>query len=588
MNGRWRVQPRGAKRVGRRGSSCAASDTRRCSGTARCSSSSAPAVRRRLGPDVLADEFDAARALAGARGARRPPAGRGASGPTRRRRDRQHVDGGGALGGPRLAVGARAATSTTRRSRRRSPRSPADAGVARGRTPGPERLPPRGPSCRRCGTIIRSRGQGDAKRMAYWCPSAREEAGRPPRKRSRGSVAPRTCRRPPWLLPRRLRLPRPRARGGRRASVRVRGARAARRPGALRVPPARADLHRGARGALCGARGRAPRARRPRARACRRDLRARPRRPRAHRKSRRCSAPCCCRCWSRPPRPAAASTGTTSPSSVPTPSSSSRSSATRAPTRRSRRSWGSRWRRRSSSATASASAQPRRASSRAHWPEAQGLLPQEFGREPDRYCVLELERAPRGRRGAARRAGGARRRGHRPSAGDGGAVAAGPVLFERLDWRPFGIRPVLPIAATQPPGEPTVSMRFRGQLARELLRAPRACRRRPGPRRGARPLGALALPGRALPLRAAPGLARRRFSARRGRCGPPCCSARSGSPATRPRGAARPRRTARRRPARADAVRRALVEVLAARRADGLIGARRSAARACGRARPQA
>src|SRR5262249_53013424 len=33
-------------------------------------------------------------------------------------------------------------------------------------------------------------------------------------------------------------------------------------------------------------------------------------------------------------------------------------------------------------------------------------------------------------------------------------VAAGPVLFERLDWRPYGIRPVLPIPATAPPGEP--------------------------------------------------------------------------------------------------------------------------------------
>ena len=48
-------------------------------------------------------------------------------------------------------------------------------------------------------------------------------------------------------------------------------------------------------------------------------------------------------------------------------------------------------------------------------------------------------------------------------------VAAGPVLFERLDWRPFGIRPVLPIAATQPPGEPTRLDSFRAELARELL-----------------------------------------------------------------------------------------------------------------------
>jgi hypothetical protein len=48
-------------------------------------------------------------------------------------------------------------------------------------------------------------------------------------------------------------------------------------------------------------------------------------------------------------------------------------------------------------------------------------------------------------------------------------VAAGPVLFERLDWRPFGIRPVLPIAATQPPGEATRLDSFRAELAAELL-----------------------------------------------------------------------------------------------------------------------
>ena len=48
-------------------------------------------------------------------------------------------------------------------------------------------------------------------------------------------------------------------------------------------------------------------------------------------------------------------------------------------------------------------------------------------------------------------------------------MAAGPVLFERLDWRPFGIRPVLPIAATQPPGEATRLDSFRAELTRELL-----------------------------------------------------------------------------------------------------------------------
>ena len=105
----------------------------------------------------------------------------------------------------------------------------------------------------------------------------------------------------------------------------------------------------------------------------------------------------------------------------------------------------------------------------AHWPEAQRLLPQDFGREPDRLCVLELERELE--RGA-----------HEPPDAPGeladavtalrlataGAIAAGPVLFERLDWRPYGIRPVLPIAATLPAGEPTRLDAFRAQLAAEL------------------------------------------------------------------------------------------------------------------------
>ena len=104
-----------------------------------------------------------------------------------------------------------------------------------------------------------------------------------------------------------------------------------------------------------------------------------------------------------------------------------------------------------------------------HWPEAQGLLPPEFGRGTDRYCVLELERGleageepPDAPAELADAVTAIRLATAAP-------VAAGPVLFERLDWRPFGIRPVLPIAATQPPGEPTRLDGFRGTLARELL-----------------------------------------------------------------------------------------------------------------------
>ena len=47
-------------------------------------------------------------------------------------------------------------------------------------------------------------------------------------------------------------------------------------------------------------------------------------------------------------------------------------------------------------------------------------------------------------------------------------IAAGPVLFERLDWRPYGIRPVLPIAATAPPGEGVRLDPVRAERARRL------------------------------------------------------------------------------------------------------------------------
>jgi hypothetical protein len=104
----------------------------------------------------------------------------------------------------------------------------------------------------------------------------------------------------------------------------------------------------------------------------------------------------------------------------------------------------------------------------AHWPEATGLLPPDFGREPDRLCVLELERGLGGGEppdSSAEIADAVSALRLATSA----AIAAGPVLFERLDWRPLGIRPVLPIAATQPGGEPTRLDAFRGQLAADLL-----------------------------------------------------------------------------------------------------------------------
>jgi len=103
------------------------------------------------------------------------------------------------------------------------------------------------------------------------------------------------------------------------------------------------------------------------------------------------------------------------------------------------------------------------------WPEAQGLLPPEFGRAPDRLCVLELRAdLPRGEPEPPDAPGELADAVSALRLATAGPVAAGPVLFERLDFRPLGIRPLLPIAGTQPPGEPTRLDAFRGGLARDL------------------------------------------------------------------------------------------------------------------------
>jgi len=106
----------------------------------------------------------------------------------------------------------------------------------------------------------------------------------------------------------------------------------------------------------------------------------------------------------------------------------------------------------------------------AHWPEASGLLPPGFGREPDRLCLLELERVLAPDAASVPDAPG--ELADAVSAlrlATAAPAAAGPVLFERLDWRPLGIRPVLPIAATEPAGEPTRLDAFRARLAGDLL-----------------------------------------------------------------------------------------------------------------------
>lgn len=103
-----------------------------------------------------------------------------------------------------------------------------------------------------------------------------------------------------------------------------------------------------------------------------------------------------------------------------------------------------------------------------HWPEAKGLLPRDFGREPDRFCVVELRSALGATDDAPDAPGEFADVVSAIRLATAAPLAAGPVLFETLDGRAFGIRPVLPIAATAPPGEATRLDEFRGGLAVSL------------------------------------------------------------------------------------------------------------------------
>ncbi len=103
------------------------------------------------------------------------------------------------------------------------------------------------------------------------------------------------------------------------------------------------------------------------------------------------------------------------------------------------------------------------------WPEAHGLMPAEFGRDTDRLLLLELRRdlepdesEPPDAAAELADAITALR------LATAGAIAAGPVVFERLDFRPLRISPLLPIAATQPRGEATRLDKVRAGLAAEL------------------------------------------------------------------------------------------------------------------------
>ena len=183
---------RSARVPGGRGSCCAETTTRRCSGTGRCSSLVGGRRAPRLGPDILGeppDFDDDARALAGraagARGRRRPAR------PAARRRDREHLEGRGALGGARLAVAAARRSGRCRAARRARGRAHPDAGGARRAAAGTARLPSSAPALSplRRGHSLRTAGRERPYRLLV--PGlSKEEAT--PRRRRRAGCARRT------------------------------------------------------------------------------------------------------------------------------------------------------------------------------------------------------------------------------------------------------------------------------------------------------------------------------------------------------------------------------------------------------------
>ena len=248
------------------------------------------------------------------------------------------------------------------------------------------------------------------------------------------------------------------------------------------------------------------------------DLRARPRRAASRPRTRRSSAPCCSACSSPPPRRAAGSTGTTTRSIAPTPSSSARSSASAAPTRRSRRSSASRSRRSSSWRRGCGCASVADGELARHWPEASSMVPKDFGRETDRYCVLELRAALAGAEDPPDAPAEIADAVSAIRLATAAPLSAGPVLFETLDGRPYGIRPVLPIAATQPAGRGDaprlVPRRARRRAARPARRSPTPTAR--SPRRSTAGSSRCSRTSRSAPSSSAPafvGAARRDLAA---------------------------------------------------------------------------
>ena len=178
MTGRWRVEPRGRPRTGLPWLVLRGDELEGVLWNGPVLTLESRNVRR-LGQDVLAGDFDDDAAVAALRAAGDRWLGEALQ-------DQRVVAGIGNMwmaealwtvrASPWLRVGE--ASDETLRDAVAAARRLMQEALATGR-PGRQVYRRAGRPCLRCGTIVRSRGQGDDNRTAYWCPQCQAGAGPP-------------------------------------------------------------------------------------------------------------------------------------------------------------------------------------------------------------------------------------------------------------------------------------------------------------------------------------------------------------------------------------------------------------------------
>jgi endonuclease-8 len=178
MTGRWLVEPRGKARTGSPWLVLRGAEVEGVLWNGPVLTLEQRNVAR-LGQDILSDEFDLDAAVERLRGGGELWLGEALQ-------DQRLVAGIGNMWmadalwaiGVSPWVRVRDATDETLRDALASARRLMQEALRTGR-PGRQVYRRAGRPCLRCGTIVRSRGQGDANRTAYWCPGCQAGAGPP-------------------------------------------------------------------------------------------------------------------------------------------------------------------------------------------------------------------------------------------------------------------------------------------------------------------------------------------------------------------------------------------------------------------------